>query len=147
MIVLVAIMAVFIVVGCASTKTASTSPTVRTAVSVAHDLVGTRYCAAGTTPDCFDCSGFTGWVFQRAGITLPRSSDEQFTVGEPVERSLLQPGDLVFFRTSGRKISHVGIMVSTTDFIHASTSRGVMRSPLSDGYWSPRYHGARRVVR
>ncbi len=146
MIVLLAIMAVVVVGGCASTKTASVSPTVRTVVDVAHDLVGTRYCSAGTTPDCFDCSGFTGWVFQQAGITLPRSSDEQYAVGEPVERTALQSGDLVFFRTSGRKISHVGIMVSATDFIHASTSRGVMRSPLSDGYWSPRYHGARRIL-
>jgi cell wall-associated NlpC family hydrolase len=146
MIVLVAIMAAVVFWGCATTKTASVSPLVRTIVTTAHNLVGTRYCAAGTTPDCFDCSGFTCWVFQQSGITLPRSSEEQFTAGMAVGRDQLQPGDLVFFRTNGTKVSHVGVMVTDAEFVHASTSRGVMRSPLTDQYWAPRYKGARRIV-
>ena len=120
--------------------------TVDRLLSTAEDLLGTRYCSAGATPDCFDCSGFTTHCFAGVGIVLPRTSQQQYDVGAPVDRSDLRPGDLVFFATNGRGISHVGIYVGDSKFIHSGTSTGVVRTPMHDGYWAPRYVGARRVI-
>lgn len=136
-----------IVAGCSSSRSLSSkAPShVKSALDEAEDLLGTNYCARGTTPDCFDCSGFTSWCFLKAGIQLPRTSSDQYTVGKAVQRTALEPGDLVFFRTSGSGISHVGIAVDRQRFIHASTSSGVMISSFDDSYWRPRYVGARRI--
>lgn len=137
----------FIVAGCSSSRTLSSKapPYVKSALDEAEDLLGTDYCARGTTPDCFDCSGFTSWCFAKAGVNLPRTSTDQFLLGVAVQRSALEAGDLVFFRTSGSGVSHVGIVVDQQRFIHASTSSGVMISSLDDSYWKPRYVGARRI--
>lgn len=115
-------------------------------LTTAEQLIGTRYCSAGATPDCFDCSGFTTHCFASIGIILPRTSQQQFEIGTSVDRSNLRPGDLVFFKTNGRSISHVGIYAGDARFIHSGTSTGVVTTPLSDRYWAPRYMGARRVV-
>lgn len=133
---------------CSSVRPPGRSPgsTADRILSVAEELVGTRYCSAGTTPDCFDCSGFTTHCFATAGVTLPRTSQQQFEVGTSVDRANLRPGDLVFFKTNGRSISHVGIYLGDARFIHSGTSTGVVTTPLSDRYWAPRYMGARRVV-
>ena len=137
--------------GCSSTDKAqrksSASPTVSTVLETAHDLEGTPYKYAGSTPDGFDCSGYTTFCFAKAGIKLPRTSRSQYTIGSPISDTDLRPGDLVFFNTSGKSVSHVGIYVGSGKFIHASTSRGVMVSKLSDRYWAPRYVGARRVIK
>ncbi|MBP6510264.1 MAG: C40 family peptidase [Candidatus Kapabacteria bacterium] len=114
-------------------------------LAVAEDLLGTSYCAAGSTPDCFDCSGFVTYCFSDIGIELPRTARAMYEQGRQVERGSIRPGDLVFFRTNGTSISHVGILINATSFIHSSTSRGVMISPLTDSYWAPRYVGACRV--
>jgi len=136
-----------ILVGCSSTRSLSSnaSSQVRGALDEAEGLLGTDYCARGATPDCFDCSGFTSWCFAKAGIQLPRTSSDQFTMGVAVQRTAIEAGDLVFFRTSGPGISHVGIAVDRQRFIHASTSSGVMISTFEDTYWNPRYVGARRI--
>jgi cell wall-associated NlpC family hydrolase len=136
------------VAACSTTRPPGRTPgsTVDRLLSTAENLVGTRYCSAGATPDCFDCSGFTTHCFASVGVSLPRTSQQQFGVGTSVDRSNLQPGDLVFFRTNGRSISHVGIYAGDAQFIHSGTSTGVTRTPLQDRYWSPRYVGARRVV-
>lgn len=110
--------------------------------------VGTPYRAGGSSPDVgFDCSGLVQYVYAHgAGIRLPRTTQDMSTVGTPVERSDLQPGDLVFFNTLRRPYSHVGIYVGDHRFVHAPTARGHvevvdMRRP----YWKSRFNGARRL--
>ena len=67
-------------------------------------------------------------------------------MGIAIDRDSLQPGDVVAFRTSGRDINHVGIMVDAQRFIHASTRKGVIVSALSEKYWRTSYVKARRVI-
>ncbi|MGF7050132.1 cell wall-associated NlpC family hydrolase [Paenibacillus sp. DS2015] len=108
--------------------------------------IGVSYKTAGTTTNGFDCSGFTRYVFQKLGVNLPRQSASQYQMGTSVSRNQLRSGDLVFFNTSGRGVSHVGIFVGNGKFAHASSSRGVMISPLSQSYYANRYVGAKRVM-
>ncbi len=108
---------------------------------------GTPYRYGGLDRYGIDCSGFVYLTFRdRFGLNLPRSTEEQAEVGSPVSRNELLPGDLVFFRTgSGENGLHVGIYDSRDQFIHASTSRGVMRSSLNNVYWKRAYWQARRL--
>jgi peptidoglycan DL-endopeptidase CwlO len=113
------------------------------AVSAARSQIGTPYASGGTQPGGFDCSGLVQWAFKQAGITLPRTSFEQFGVGAPVSRSNIQAGDLVFFNANGPGASHVGIATSNGTAISATT-HGVMEHSISDSYWGSHYVGARR---
>jgi len=116
-------------------------------INSARSHLGTKYVYGGTTTSGFDCSGFTQYVFKQAGISIPRTTGQQFAAGTPVSRANLEVGDLVFFNTSGRGVSHDGIYIGGNNFIHASSSRGVMISSLSDPYyWGSRYIGARRLA-
>ncbi len=108
---------------------------------------GARYVRGGTGARGFDCSGFTQFVYKKHGASLPHSSKAQASCGVSVSRSELQPGDLVFFQTNSRGISHVGMYIGNDKFIHASTpKRGVITSSLSEKYYSTRYKGARRIT-
>jgi cell wall-associated NlpC family hydrolase len=94
-----------------------------------------------------DCSKFTRDAFRDYNQTiLPTNAAGQFKHGKEVTRHRLKFGDLVFFRTERDKISHVGIYIGFNSFIHASTSRGVIISEMSQKYWAQRYAGARRVL-
>lgn len=120
----------------------------RRLIRIALSLKGSPYKWSGQTPNGFDCSGFTRYVFKAAaGIELPHSSAEQAGVGIAVSRADLEPGDLVFFRTSGGGISHVGIYIGGDNFVSATDSLGVAVASLSDTYWGSRYAGARRINR
>ena len=110
------------------------------------NYIGVPYVFGGTTPSGFDCSGFTRYVFAAAGISLPRTADVQFEVGTPVSYENLAPGDLVFFSTYTYGASHCGIYMGDGNFIHASSSRGVVVDALGSSYWGSRYIGARRVL-
>ncbi len=109
--------------------------------------LGVPYMYGGTSKKGVDCSGFTSRVYASAtDLTLPRSTREQFTVGTKVRRNELRFGDLVFFNTTGRSPSHVGIYIEDDLFAHASVSDGVTFSSLESGYYKKRFVGARRVV-
>lgn len=115
-------------------------------LNTAKQYLGVPYLWGGTTPKGFDCSGFVQYVFAKHGISLPRTSKQQYGVGSAVSRSQLKKGDLVFFNTSGSGVSHLGIYTGDGRFIHASSSKGVVVSSLDNTYWAPRYLGARRVL-
>ena len=113
-------------------------------VDNALSLQGVPYVFGGSSTNGFDCSGYTQYVFNGSGSSLPRSSYDQFKSGSTVTRENLQPGDLVFFTTYAKGPSHVGIYIGGGSFIHASNS-GVRTTSLSDSYYDGRYVGARRV--
>lgn len=115
-------------------------------VGTALQLRGTPYRNGGSDTTGFDCSGFTQYVFARYGVALPREVREQYKAGTEVRGEALEPGDLVFFNTDGPGASHVAIVVGGDEFVHAPSSRGVVRvERLSSSYWSTRYVGARRM--
>jgi NlpC/P60 family len=118
-------------------------------VDTALALRGVPYRNAGTTPQRgFDCSGFVGYVFQRAaGVELPRMTRDIAKVGQRVARSELQAGDLVFFNTLGHTFSHVGIYISDGKFVHSPSSGKVVSVvDMNQKYWAQRYSGARRLL-
>jgi peptidoglycan DL-endopeptidase CwlO len=109
-------------------------------------LQGAPYRNGGATPEGFDCSGFVQYVFGLHGVGVPRATREQFRLGRSIPRDRLAPGDLVFFSTTAPGASHVGIMIGGDQFVHAPSSRGVVRvERLSSDYWGRRYIGARRA--
>jgi cell wall-associated NlpC family hydrolase len=114
-------------------------------VSRALSLQGSPYVFGGTSRSGFDCSGFTKYVYAASGISLPRTSYDQFSSGASVGKNDLQPGDLVFFSTYSSGASHVGIYMGGGRFIHAANpNSGIEVSSLSDSFYSSRYLGARR---
>jgi cell wall-associated NlpC family hydrolase len=95
-------------------------------IETAKSFIGTKYVWAANGPDCFDCSGFTKYVFKENGITLPRYSGHQAKVGIRVSFDELKKGDLVFFDTERKfrgKVNHVGIYIGDNKFIHASSAK------------------------
>lgn len=109
-------------------------------------LLGTPYRNGGADPRGFDCSGFTQYVFAGIGINLPRETREQYQEGKKVRLGRQQPGDLVFFSTVSPGASHVGIALDGDTFVHAPSSRGVVRvESLNAAYWSKRFVGIRRL--
>ena len=110
-------------------------------------LRGIAYRPGGADTGGFDCSGLVQYVFARHGLGLPRVVREQYQYGTPVDLDRLEPGDLVFFHTGGRHVSHVGIAIGGDQFVHAPNSRGVVRvNRLTTGYWGDRAVGARRIL-
>lgn len=111
-------------------------------------LLGVHYKWGSDSPEHgFDCSGLVSHVFQQvAGIVLPRNAQGMSKVGEKIDKSELQPGDLVFFNTRRRPFSHVGIYIGEQRFVHAPRRGGEVEVTNMQGrYWQKRYNGARRV--
>ena len=108
---------------------------------------GTPYRLGGNGRDGVDCSAFTQLTFnQRFAFQLPRTTEAQALQGEQVSRTSLVVGDLLFYKTRA-KVRHVGMYVGEGQFIHASTSRGVMLSDMSNPYWQSKFWQARRVIK
>ena len=127
---------------------ASTTYSVEELAQISSKYIGVRYSYGGTSAAGFDCSGYVRHVFKELGITsLDRTSSGMYHQGTAVSKSDLEPGDLVFFNTSGGGVSHVGIFIGSGKFIHASTSQGVIKTSLNDPhYWGNKYVGAKRIA-
>lgn len=114
----------------------------------ARRWMGTSYRYGGSTRSGVDCSGLTSQIFVNAlQIKLPRSSAQQSEYCRRIDRSELMEGDLVFFRTGSKGVSHVGMYVGDGRIIHSSTSRGVIVSSLDESYYRRTYHSSGRVER
>lgn len=117
-------------------------------IKTAKAYMGTPYVFGGATPKGFDCSGYLQYVFQKQGIAIPRTADEQYKLGLRTKSAKeLVPGDLVFFETYEKGASHCGIYLGKGEFIHASTSKGVRIDTLSNDYWKPRFLGGKHIVK
>jgi cell wall-associated NlpC family hydrolase len=110
------------------------------AVDTALAQLGDPYVWAAVGPDAFDCSGLTRYAYAAAGVALPHSSRSQATMGTPVDRADLQPGDLVFFYSP---VSHVGMYIGNGQMVHASTAGQPVIVSTVD---MKGYVGARRLV-
>lgn len=110
-------------------------------------FLDTPYKYGGSTENGIDCSAFTKQVFQNSlDVELPRSTREQFKVGENISKYDLKFGDLVYFNTTKRSYpGHVGIYLGDDQFVHASRSLGVTVSNLNDPYYKKRFIGAKRI--
>ncbi len=107
---------------------------------------GVRYRTGGHTKNGVDCSGFTFEVYTALfGMAIPRVSWEQYKASTKLSTTDLEEGDLVFFNTRGRGVSHVGIYLGHNKFIHASVSRGVMVNDLFESYYLKRFIGGGRI--
>lgn len=107
---------------------------------------GTPYRLGGSSQNGVDCSQLMKNIFDEYfDVDLPNTTRTQLNEGKSIRRKAIRTGDLIFFRT-GRKTLHVGVAVNKGEFLHASTSNGVMISKLGNSYWRSRYLGARRVL-
>jgi len=117
----------------------------QTVLTEAERWLGTPYCFGGETKDCIDCSAFICKIYEGAGVKLPRTSTEQFSYCKKINPSEKQPGDIVFFK-KGKNINHVGIYAGSNQFIHSSSSQGVVRQSLNDDYFRTKIAGYGRVL-
>lgn len=117
-------------------------------IELLENWYGTPYKMGGTGKTGIDCSAFVqSFVISIYGLSLPRTSKEQYMQTERIPKDELKEGDLVFFRTQRKKnISHVGVYLRNNKFVHASTSSGVMISDLNENYFAERYAGAGRPL-
>lgn len=116
-------------------------------LAFAMKLRDIRYQRGGRAPSTgFDCSGFVRYVFIHSiGLDLPTNSASQFLAGLKVKRNDMKTGDLVFFRTRGKAISHVGIYIDNGQFIHSpSAGKTVRVDSLNEAYWAQHFVGAKR---
>ncbi len=135
-----------------SSSTINYSTVAKNVVDNAKKFDGVRYKYGGTTKKGMDCSGLVLTSFKQENISLPRTTKDLSLTGNWVDIKQVKKGDLLFFATkkNSRTINHVGIVtnsrVGNVEFIHASTSKGVMVSNLAERYWYFSFVQARRVL-
>lgn len=121
-------------------------------IDYAKQFEGVRYKWGGTTKSGMDCSGLVYESFKSQSIILPRISRDMAKKGEKTKLKNVQKGDLLFFKTGNRRnsINHVGLIVAIRnndiEFIHSTSSKGVIISHLNETYWLKAFHEARRVL-
>lgn len=130
----------------ATEKTAQVAPQAAngSVIDIAYSVSGVPYLYGGTTTAGFDCSGFTSYVFAKAGISLPRTAAGQYSASTKISQSQAQPGDLVFFNQTG-SIDHVGIYLGNNQFIGAQSSTGVAVAEINQYYWAKYLVGFGRI--
>lgn len=111
-------------------------------IAAAKQQLGIKYRWGGNTPrQGFDCSGFTKYSLKSLGANIPRTAAQQSKASRTIKRSDLRPGDMIFFKTKGRRVNHVGIYLGNGKFIHAASGGGrVMTDDLRKNYWQKRLH-------
>ena len=120
-------------------------------INNAMDFLGVRYRGGGTSTDGMDCSGMVTAVYNLFDISIPRSSRDMASVGEKVDTDNVKKGDLIFFKTNGRRvINHVGMVVDIIGdeikFIHSSTSQGVIISSTKERYYKKTFAQVNRIL-
>jgi peptidoglycan DL-endopeptidase CwlO len=110
-----------------------------TAVGQAMSKIGAPYRWGAAGPNAFDCSGLVSWAFKNAGVSLPRTSQAMATVGRPVAKANLRPGDLVFFYAGA---SHVGIYIGNGKVVNALNNQTPVK--VTDVNYMP-FYSARRI--
>ncbi|MGL4796703.1 MAG: NlpC/P60 family protein [Paraclostridium sp.] len=126
----------------------SDSDKVNAVINLAYSKLGSPYEWGAEGPNTFDCSGFTSYVFRNgAGVSIPRTSGSQYGAGTSVSKSNLMPGDLVFFSSTGGKITHVGLYVGGGNMIHSPQTGDVVKvSSINSSYYTRTYVGAKRIL-
>ncbi len=133
-------------------NTSSPNKKLNNIVDYAASFEGTRYKFGGTTKSGMDCSGLVYTAFAKENVQLPRVSRDMATRGKKISLSKIEKGDLIFFQTNKnrRVINHVGLVTSTRggaiQFIHSTTSRGVIVSSLEERYWKSAFVEVRRII-
>jgi len=120
-------------------------------INNAMQFLGVRYRGGGTSTDGMDCSGMVTAVYNLFGIPIPRSSREMATIGEKIDSAQVKKGDLIFFKTNGRRaINHVGMVIDIVGdeikFIHSSTSKGVIISSTKEHYYQKTFAQINRIL-
>lgn len=122
----------------------------REIVMYGFSLIDIGYRFGGRNPESgLDCSGMVAYIYEKVtGVRLPHNAREIARLARPVERSGLQPGDLVFFNTRRKPFSHVGIFVGDDRFMHAPSRGGkIQLSSLTESYYAKRFESARTLFR
>ena len=124
---------------------AGSDPARLAVVASARHMLGKPYRFGGSSPRGFDCSGLVQYSYAKAGLKLPRTSQQIFRASQLINPDNLQAGDLVFFTISSKKIAHVGIYADGNRFIHApSSGKSVSYASLKNPYWKRRLVAAGR---
>jgi cell wall-associated NlpC family hydrolase len=135
-----------------NSTTVATSNTARSVIKNAEQFNGIRYKYGGTTKQGMDCSGLIYTAFKKEAISLPRTTRDLSKKGQWIDLKEVKAGDLLFFATkkNNRAINHVGLVthaqVGRVEFIHSTSSKGVITSLLSERYWYFAFVQARRVL-
>ncbi|MCR5176014.1 MAG: C40 family peptidase [Anaerovibrio sp.] len=117
-------------------------------IKTAKNLIGVPYVSGGTTPKGFDCSGYLQYIFEKNGLTIPRTADVQYKLGKNYKLTALEAGDLVFFQTdASHTVTHCGLYIGNGQFIHASSSKGVRIDRLADDYWKKAFFAAKHIIK
>ena len=131
-------------------NTSDSSYLVEQLINAASENLGARYRSGGSNPEGFDCSGLMFFTFSKFDIILPRSSNEMSNLGSVLNSNEVRKGDLIFFKTNGRKIiNHVGMVVEVLEdeikFIHSATSKGVIISSTKEPYYKKTFAQVNRI--
>jgi murein DD-endopeptidase len=141
-----AALALVLLAGCASAPRQREATVGERIAASALAQVGRPYLYGGSTPRGFDCSGLVRYAYLAAGVTVPRTTRDQYRAAHQVKLSRLEPGDLLFFRIDSRKVSHVAIYAGDGRFVHApQTGRSVQTGELQDAYFRKRLVAAGRL--